>query len=265
MTTAKSKSCTLQESFAICLKEVDEVVAEVRQRIEESRRIDDLLKIIGVAHGRTLEETIELQKEHAQERNEYQALQDTYGLTQTRISAVAAQARQCLVNGFPATEQVSDEFETLMIRYGKMKVPPDIFILKVRGLIQRASEIISPGGVARPAPSQKRTIGGKDRGPDLETSCERLALCDQLSRELATLYAEVKRFTSVERLKTKYPSFRLWEMLSQQEQQELLDEKFKPRAYAQSLTLRHYGLTSLSTLKKDRKKLRAAQERPAAP
>ena len=67
---------------------------------------------------------------------------------------------------------------------------------------------------------------------------------------------------TVEKLKTKYPGFRLWEMLSEQEQRELLDEKFNPRAYARSLTLGQYGLTSLSTLKKDRKKLRYAQVRP---
>jgi hypothetical protein len=265
MTTANSTSCTLQESFAICLKEVDEVVAEVRQRTEESHGMDDLLRIIGVAHGRTLEETIELQNEHAQERNEYQVLQDAYWLTRRRISVVAAQARQCLVEGFPETEQISDEFETLMIRYSKMEARPEIFVLKVRGLIQKASEIISPGAVARPAANQKRTIRGIGRGPDLETSRERIALYNQLSRELAAVHREVKKYTSVERLKTKYPSYRLWEMLSEPEQRELLGGEFKPRAYAQSLTLRQYGLTSPSTLKKDRKKLREAQEQRAAP
>ena len=83
-----AKSFTLQESFAACLHEVDEVVVEVKHMIEGTRRIDDLLKTIGVAHGRTREETIELQNEHAQERQEYQALQDAYRLTQRRISAV---------------------------------------------------------------------------------------------------------------------------------------------------------------------------------
>ena len=102
--------------------------------------MDDLLRIIGVAHGRTLEETSELHNEHVQERNEYQALQDAYLQTQRRISAVAAQARQCLVDGFPATEQISDDFETLMIRHSKMEVRPDILVLKVRGLIQKALE-----------------------------------------------------------------------------------------------------------------------------
>jgi hypothetical protein len=146
-----------------------------------------------------------------------------------------------------------------------MKVRPDIFILKVRGLIQKAAVIISPGAVARPAAGQKRTIRGSGRGPDLETSGERIALCNQLSTELAAVHREVKKCTTVEKLKTKYPSYRLWEMLSEPEQRELLDGEFTPRAYARSLTLRQYGLTSPSTLKKDRKKLREAREqRPAS-
>jgi hypothetical protein len=261
MTTAHSNCSTLQESFAICLKEVDEVVAEVRQRIQESQLIDELLRIIGVAHGRTLEETIELQNEHAQERNEYQALQDAYRHTQRRISAVTARVRQCLVEGFPATEDVSDEFETLMIRYSKMEVRPDIFISKVRRLIQQASETISRSAVAGLAAGQKPTLRGNGRGPDLETSGERIALCDQLSRELATLYSEVKKHTTVEKLRIRHPRFKLWDMLSEPEQRELLDGEFKPRGYADNLTIRHYGLTSTSTLKKDRKKLREAQRR----
>ena len=265
MLAANFKSFTLQESFAACLRELDDVVVEVKQMIEDTRRIDDLLKTIGVAHGRTLEETIELQQEHAKERNEYQGLQDAYRLTQRRISAVTAQARQCLVDGFPATEQISDEFGTLMIRFGKMEVGPDIFILKVRGLIRKASEIISPGAVAGLAAGQKRTIRGNGRGPDLQTSGERIALYNQLSRELAAVHREVKKYVTVEKLKTKYPGFRIWEMLSEQEQRQLLDEKFNPRAYARTLTLGQYGLTSLSTLKKDRKKLRDAQVRPTPP
>jgi hypothetical protein len=265
MTPANSKSCALQESFAACLSEVDKVLVELKQRTEESQRIDELLRIIGVAHGRTLEETIKLENAHAEERNEYQALQDAYLLTVKRISTVAAQARQCLVDGFPATEQISDDFETLMIRYSKMEVRPEIFVLKVQGLIQKALEHISPGAVARPAVNQKRTIRGNGRGPDLETSGERIALYNQLSRELAAVHGEVKKYTTVAKLKTKYPSFRLWEMLPEPELRELLDGEFKPRAYARSLTLRQYGLISLSTLKKDRKKLREAQKRLVVP
>src|ERR1700686_3388040 len=107
MPAANFKFFTLQESFAACLHELDDVVVEVKQMIEDTRRIDDLLKTIGVAHGRTQEQTIALQNEHAEERQEYQALQDAYRLAQRRISTVATQARQCLVDGFPATEQIS--------------------------------------------------------------------------------------------------------------------------------------------------------------
>jgi hypothetical protein len=259
MPADNSKSGTLQESFAICLRAVDEVVAEVRRRIEESHRMDDLLRSIGVSHGRTLEETIELEKEHAEERNEYQALQDAYLLTVKRISTVAAQARQCLVDGFPATEQISDKLEDLMIRYGKMEVRSDIFVLKVRDLIRRASEIISPGVIADSAAGQERAIRGRGRTPDIETSRERIALYDQFSTELATIYREVKKYTTVEKLKTKYPDFKLWEMLSQPEQRDLIAGGFRPKLYAGHLTIRKYGLTSLSTLKKDRTKLRNAQ------
>lgn len=260
MTPANSKSCTLQESFAACLSEVDKVLVEVKQRIEESQRIDELLRIIGVAHGRTLEETIKLEKEHAEERNEYQALQDAFRLTVKRISTVAAQARQCLVDGYPATEPISDELEALMIRYGKMDMRSDIFVLKVRDLIRRASEIISPGAIADRAAGQIGAIRWRGRTPDIETSRERIALFDQLSAELATIHREVKKFTTVEKLKTKYPGFKVWEMLSQAEQRDLLGGGFRPRSYAGHITLRKYGLTSLSTLKKDRNKLRNAQE-----
>jgi hypothetical protein len=261
MRTANFQSRTLQESVARCLSDLDQVLVEVKQRIEESRRIDELLKIIGVAHGPTREETIKLQSEHVEEREEYKALQETYRRTLGKISAVAAQARQCLVDGFPATEEISDEFETLMIRYGKMEVQSDLFILKVRGLIRKASGIIGEDTFGGAAGSTRAESYRGGRTPDIETSRQRIVLCDRLSRELATLSPEVKKYTTVAKLKMKYPDFKVWEILSATEQQELLNDEFKPRAYANRLALRFYGLTSLSTLKKDRKKLRGAQER----
>ena len=45
-------------------------------------------------------------------------------------------------------------------------------------------------------------------------------------------------------------------MLSDVEQKELLDGDFRPKAYAASLVLRKFGLTSLETLRTDRKILR---------
>ena len=65
-------------------------------------------------------------------------------------------------------------------------------------------------------------------------------------------------------MKSKHPRFVLWEHL---EHAELVDltagMDFVPKAYAENLTLRMFGLTSRETLKKDRKKLRKAErERP---
>ena len=45
------------------------------------------------------------------------------------------------------------------------------------------------------------------------------------------------------------------------ELQELLDgDEFVPKAYARNLALRHYGLTSVDTLKKDRQKISKARK-----
>ena len=177
-------------------------------------------------------------------------------------------------DGFPETEQISDQFEALLIRYHQMQVQPDIFVLKVRGLMHRASQLfltedvnsaVSPATKAEAEPSPvPMELVEKDRPrrtPDIETSRQRIALYDRLGRELATIHHEVKKHTTVEKLKTKLPGFKLWGMLSPMQQHELLDGEFKPRAYAGNLTIESYGLTSLSTFKKDRKKLRDWQKR----
>jgi len=102
--------------------------------------------------------------------------------------------------------------------------------------------------------------GRRDRGPDLETSRTRVDLEDQLQRELATVFQRAERYTTVEKLKQKYPAFKLWTILSGPEQEELLTEPLRPRAYARSLVMRQYGLSSRETLKRDRQKLRHAQK-----
>jgi hypothetical protein len=98
------------------------------------------------------------------------------------------------------------------------------------------------------------------RTPDLETSKARLALQKQLRQELAAIHGAVKRYTTVEKLKERYPAFQLWTILSESEQRELLDG-FTPKAYADLLVLRQDGLTSRETLKKDRRKLRDTLKR----
>ena len=259
-----------QASLASCVKEVDEMLIEVKLRAEERRRMDELLRIIGVSQGLTLEETTELQSQHSSERAEYQALQDSYRLTVNRVNAMVSRVRELLVDGFPETETLFDEFEELRARYGKPQVQLDVLVLKMRGLLPKASHLVGEfdsavNPVVEPVATREASAGRQSghRSPDIKTSRERILLCEQLRRELATLHAEVKKHTTLEKFKTKYPSFRLWQVLSEQEQRELLDGQFKPRAYGDHLTIRYYGLTSTSTLKKDREKLRGAQERPA--
>ena len=62
--------------------------------------------------------------------------------------------------------------------------------------------------------------------------------------------------TTLDELKKTYPEFELWQILSAQEQEELLTVEFREKTYARRLVMREFGFTSLDTLKKDRKKLR---------
>ena len=109
-------------------------------------------------------------------------------------------------------------------------------------------------------PSYSPELGVPRRTPDLKSSRERIELVTTLARELATLKPDLSRFSSAEGLKKKYPDFILWGHLQDAELKELVDgSAFKPKAYAETLTLRKFGLTSRDTLKKDRSKLRKAE------
>jgi hypothetical protein len=99
----------------------------------------------------------------------------------------------------------------------------------------------------------------RERGPDLKTIRERVAFEDKLRTELASVKDVVgKGCGTLTDLKGDFPSFKLWELLSKREQEELLTDTFLPKAYARSLAMRKYGLVSRDTLKKDRQKLRRA-------
>ncbi len=93
---------------------------------------------------------------------------------------------------------------------------------------------------------------------NLSISRKRLSLWDQLGRELATIYQKVQVLTELGQLKQDYPDFKIWSLLSGTEQRELLLGNFKPRQLAADLVLREYMLTSIETLRYDRKKLRKA-------
>jgi hypothetical protein len=97
----------------------------------------------------------------------------------------------------------------------------------------------------------------RTRVPDLQLSAERIALVKTLRRELAAIAIEILNQPTLHDLREKFPEFRIWRELSGPEQEDLLKEAFKPLPYAKTLALRHFGVTSAETLKKDRKKLKA--------
>jgi hypothetical protein len=98
--------------------------------------------------------------------------------------------------------------------------------------------------------------GRRERGPDYDKISERVALEDSLRSELATIKSRAEHYTDVDQLRGEFPDFQLWKILSATEQQELLTDEFKPRAYARTLVANKYGLTNPETIKKDRQKLR---------
>jgi hypothetical protein len=104
------------------------------------------------------------------------------------------------------------------------------------------------------------------RTPDLRSSRARVGLVNTLACELATIKQDLNGFCTAESLKKKHPEFVLWEHVTDIEIQELVNgTAFTPKAWAENLTLRKFGLTSRETIKKDRRKLRKAEnsESPA--
>ena len=141
------------------------------------------------------------------------------------------------------------------------------------GRSEQASRIMEPlASVAQPVsetnPISRVPVRGNHppsrpprRKPDVKTSQERLALLTQLEQELATINQTVnaRTATTLAALRRRYPKFQIWKLKpSGIDLNGLLDGETRPRTFAVSLVLRHYGITSRGTLYKDRRKLKAA-------
>ena len=127
-------------------------------------------------------------------------------------------------------------------------------VVAILELFERSS---TTDGDARssPAPPQRLRKSG------LELSKERLALLEQLTQELTTVYQQKVKQHSLSEMKRRYPKFELWKILPDVEQKELFDEDFSPKHFARQLVMRRYGLRSEETLKKDRYKIKAGSNR----
>jgi hypothetical protein len=139
---------------------------------------------------------------------------------------------------------------------GSWTDPPDNPALGT--LEMRLREMLDLAGGQKTAQTPRNHASRQGRGPKLEISRQRVELEDKLCTELATVHFELRQPTSLPELRKKFPDFQIWRRLSAPEQESLLNEAFKPKAYAKRLVLQEFGLTSEETLKKDRKKLKAA-------
>jgi hypothetical protein len=198
-----------------------------------------------------------------------------------RIEEFASRVRQhivrCTIQGC-AAETLLDQADQLHRDFVNRAVQPDVGLLKLRSILleclQASSPLSSPSRFPMPSTEvtaqpglEQQTVPGsrkRVRRPNLELSRRRVEQWEELSWELATIREQTNRYVTIDGLKTRYPRFKLWQILPESEQRELPNGDFNPKAFAGRLVLRQYGLTSLETLRKDRQKLqkRAAANEP---
>jgi hypothetical protein len=181
------------------------------------------------------------------------------------IHALEREARRVVANcarGVPTLTPLLHQFGEI---YGS-RFAPDLELLNLRALLAEAQEKLGPVSPAQmPPPSEsipstaevaEDPIRRQLRGPNLELHRGRLRLWDQLAAELAGVWRATRKYTTLQALKMHHPDFEIWRLLSDREQQELLDGQFNPRSYAGNLVLQKYGLKSIETLRKSRKIVR---------
>jgi len=99
------------------------------------------------------------------------------------------------------------------------------------------------------------------RRPDVDTSRKRIAFLEEIRSELVTLKQALHPRSTGASLKVKFPNFRIWKLLGKDELKQIVEgEQFSPKAFAENLTLRKFGITHAGTLKKDRQKIRRAEQ-----
>jgi hypothetical protein len=114
----------------------------------------------------------------------------------------------------------------------------------------------------RPAPAstvvndaEEKSIGTRrKRSPDKNKHSERVEFEDGLRSELTAILTRIEESSpTISELRERFPEFRLWTILSNIEQNELLETEFKPGPYARILTARKFGVGA-EAIKKSRQK-----------
>jgi hypothetical protein len=106
--------------------------------------------------------------------------------------------------------------------------------------------------------------GRRERGPDKEEHQARVKFEDAIKVELAAILERLGDSAStLEELRHRFPSFKLWTILSPDEQAELLEAEFKSKAYARTLTARQFAV-SKEAIKKSRQISKRLRDNPRA-
>lgn len=98
----------------------------------------------------------------------------------------------------------------------------------------------------------RETDKHRERGPDKGKHLARVELEDSLISELAAIRECLgDSVFTLDELRKRFPAFKLWTLLSEIEQDELLEKEFKPKLYARTLTARKFGVGA-EAIKKSR-------------
>jgi hypothetical protein len=129
----------------------------------------------------------------------------------------------------------------------------------------RARSVGAGKGQTTNANTAKNSRNGRRvRGPDKEKHQARVEFEDTLKAELAAVCQRLADSAStLDELKKRFPDFKLWTVLSPAEQAELLEEDFKPKAYARNLTARKFAVDK-ETIKKSRQIVKRLRDKPNA-
>jgi hypothetical protein len=130
--------------------------------------------------------------------------------------------------------------------------------------LKRMREGMATDRISRNAdPTGTSRKGHRVRGPDKRKHRERGEFEDALISELAAVRDQQNSAPTLDQLRKRFPAFKLWTILSQTEQEELLAKEFKPKAYARALTARKFGVAE-EAIKKSRQTLRRLHDTPNA-
>ena len=291
-------STDFRDQLIAILVDIDALQAEIGERLADEARIAELGESFNLEYRRleqvppeqAQDEFSRLKERTRPFQEEINGRYEQFAPTKGRITGLVQRLRDAL-NRVPTTpvelRDLRNEIERLDLVAGRGQFlgwrSSEADLTTIRGRLKEMLLLLtddSAPGTSETSPTQPAsdqpaaTTAAGDGGADVLSPEEqeghakrikrirqaRIEMWNQLAKELTTIQQANRGYTDLPGLKRKYPRFKLWSILSEAEQGELLSIEFRPRTYAGNLVLRQYGLTSLETLKKDRLRLRKADQ-----